>query len=339
MNRSSGNLLAFVISFLLMAGLFEVACRTVLNTGLQYHLEMWKYAVSIKRISTNPAIGHEHTPHTQARLMNADVTINSKGLRDREVEVPKPAATKRILMLGDSIVFGWGVAQNETMSVKLEEELKRGGEVAFGGPVEVINAGVGNYNTAMEVAYFLEHGVTYAPDIVVLNYFINDAEPTPTYRDVSWLARHSYAYAVVGGAWDGFKRRIEGAPDWRAYYAGLYDDNAPGWQKTREAIAELAAYCNNRGIRLIMTNIPELRELKDYPFKAVQERLKTVAIADGVEYLDFLPAVDAEAPESLWVTAPDPHPNARAHALMARSLADYLMVHPTLPGARLPFDQ
>ncbi len=329
MKRWLGNFLALVLSALFMAGLFEVACRTVINSGTQYHIEMWKYAVALKRLSSNPDIGHEHVPSSHARLMDADVAINSQGLRNREVAITKPEGAKRILMLGDSILFGWGVRQEETLSVQLESALKATGQ----DNIEVINTGVGNYNTAMETAYFLDRGVAYTPDIVVLNYFINDAEPTPTYTDVPWLARHSYAYAVLGGAWDGFKRRLAGtAQDWRSYYAGLYADGAPGWAKAQTNIAALAEYCHANGIRLILANIPELRELKDYPFMDVQAKVEAVAAANGIEYLDLRPAVVAEDPASLWVTVPDPHPNGKAQALMAQKLAAYLTSNPTGPG-------
>ncbi len=329
MKRWFGNLLALGLSPVFMAGVFELACRTVVDTGMQYHLEMWKYAVALKRISPNLEIGHEHVPSTQARLMGADVAINSKGLRDREVAADKPEGSKRILMLGDSILFGWGVRADETLAAQLEGALKAGGQDR----VEVINSGVGNYNTAMEAAYFFERGVAYRPDIVVLNYFINDAEPTPIYRDVPWLARHSYAYAVLGGAWDGFKRRLAGGEqDWRSYYAGLYADGAPGWEKAQAKIAELAVHCRAQGMRLILANIPELRELKDYPFMDVQAKLEAVAAANGIEYVDLRPAVAAEDPTTLWVTVPDPHPNGKAQALMARKFADYLTSNPTGPG-------
>ena len=56
-------------------------------------------------------------------------------------------------MLGDSLAFGWGVPVEKTSSKQLEQML-----INAGHDVEVINTGVGNYNTEMEVAYFLERG-------------------------------------------------------------------------------------------------------------------------------------------------------------------------------------
>jgi hypothetical protein len=42
-----------------------------------------------------------------------------------------------------------------------------------------------------------------------------------------------------------------------------------------------------------------------------------MAQAQGVKYVSLLPAVQAEDPMTLWVTQPDPHPNARAAKLMS----------------------
>lgn len=325
MKRWLGNLAALLGSAAVMALVFEGLCRTVLNSGTQYHIEMWKYAVQLKRISANPEIGHEHVPGGVARLMDTEVRINKDGLRDREHTPAKAPGEVRILMLGDSTMFGWGVNQDETIAKHVEQALNKEAPDPF---VEVINSGVGNYNTAMEVAYFLERGIAYKPDVVVLNYFINDAEPTPVYRDVPWLARHFYAYAVLGGAWDGFKRRMSGADqDYKAYYAGLY--SAPGWERAQAAIAKLAEACRAQGIRLIVSNIPELRALKPYAFPDVQKKVEDVAMANGAEYVDLLPAVENEEPASLWVTVPDPHPNAKATKLLGDYLAAYLIEHPT----------
>ena len=321
MKRWIGNLAALAVSGVVMAGVFELACRTVVNSGMQYDIEMWKYAVQLKRIAADPAIGHEHVPNTSAHLMGADVTINSHGLRNREVPLAKPPGVTRIMMLGDSIVFGWGVKADATLPVQLERDLTAGGF----GPVDVINTGVGNYNTAMEVEYFLTAGAAFSPDIVVLNYFINDAEPTPTYSTVPWVARHFYAYAVSGGAWDTFKRMLLGGPDWRAYYAGLYDDQRRGWMVAQASLKRLADYCHSHGIRLVLANIPELREVGHYSFADINQRIAGLAAANGMEYVDLLPAVSAEDPATLWVTPPDPHPNAKAGALMARRLADYFL--------------
>ena len=321
MKKSVYNGLLVLITVFVMAGVFETLCRILFKEGMNYHVEMWRYAVELKRISKEPKIGHEHIPGTHARLMGVDISINSDGLRNDEVEFLKPPGVTRILMLGDSITFGWGVAFEETMPKVIERNLMDHGL----GPVEVINSGVGNYNTVMEVNYFFNQGKAYDPDVIILNYFINDAEPNPTYKAVSWFARHSYSYAVIGGAWDGLKRRIFDGADWQTYYGLLYAEGSPGWLAAKQSIAALAEYCRANNIRLVIANIPELRKLKKYPFEDITAKVREISEFHQVEFVDLLAALQEYPPETLWVTRPDPHPNGWAQDLMGRSLSNHLL--------------
>ncbi|MDX2223487.1 MAG: SGNH/GDSL hydrolase family protein [Rhodospirillaceae bacterium] len=314
------NVVIVLATVLVGFGLFEVACRTVVDTGLQYHIEMWKYAVQAKRIAGDPAVGHEHVPGIHAKLMGADVALNATGDRNRQIASPKPPGTFRVLMLGDSVTFGWGVDQDRVFAAVVERELNGRTAVA----AEVVNLGVGNYNTAMEVAAALPRLDALAPDLIVLNYFINDAEPTPVHAELPWFARTFYAYPVAGGAWDAVKRRMLGGPDWMAYYRALYADDAPGWTAAQAAMTRLADAARARNVPVILANIPELRELSPYPFAEVNTRVAAAAAERGLDYVDLLPALAGEPPPSLWVTVPDPHPNARAHELIGRALADHV---------------
>jgi hypothetical protein len=126
----------------------------------------------------------------------------------------KPEGTYRILVLGDSTTFGWGVPVEKPyaklLEQKLNENLRPGGPKRF----EVMNTGVGNYNTAQEVAYFKERGRLYKPDMVILGFFTNDAEETP-HEKKNWLARESCLYVFLTSAWDGILRQSHWRPDAR----------------------------------------------------------------------------------------------------------------------------
>ena len=52
------------------------------------------------------------------------VHINSQGTRGPEFQIEKPAGTFRILSLGDSRTFGWGLAEEETYSRRVERLLQ-----------------------------------------------------------------------------------------------------------------------------------------------------------------------------------------------------------------------
>lgn len=309
------NALAVAFSLLIIYAGAELYVSYAVDDGMQFDLEMWRYSRAVKRQSANPAIGHEHTPGSRARLMGVDVAISSQGLRDRDFAPVPPAGRTRILMLGDSLTFGWGVPADRTYSKRLEQMLREAGY-----DVEVLNTGVGNYNTEMEVAYFLERGSKFQPQYVVLNYFINDAEPTPRYES-NLLARHSRAFVYFASRVDAAMRQANVAErsDWKDYYASLYK-NPEGMRRVAAAVERLAAYSREHGIELFIADYPELRSPRDYPFPYVSEAVRRLAAANGLEYFDLLPAVRDMEPESLWVTRPDPHPSIAAHEAFASAL-------------------
>src|SRR5437016_4633166 len=74
------------------------------------------------------------------KIDHKPVHINSHGTRGLEFQTAKPANTIRILSLGDSKTFGWGLSEPESYSGLLENMLQK--HVDAGKKVEVINAGV-----------------------------------------------------------------------------------------------------------------------------------------------------------------------------------------------------
>jgi len=316
------NTFMFVLTLALIAGAVELYVRLVEDDGMQFDLEMWKYAKSVKMISGDPLIGHEHRPHADAFLMGVRVTTDGAGFRDEEIPVEKRPGSTRIMMLGDSVLFGWGVKQDETVSARLKQAWRQAGH-----DVDVINTGVGNYNTIMEVEFFLTRGYRFKPDVVVLNYFINDAEPIPRY-DYSFIERVSAAWVYYGSRLDIVERELNVGrqTDWRSYYSGLYDDahNPGGWRNAELWIRKLASSCRDNGIKLLIVNYPELRVLDPYPFPEVQHRLAALATDLELPYLDLLDSLRGEEPASLWVTPPDPHPNGHAHAFFARAIGAWM---------------
>jgi lysophospholipase L1-like esterase len=296
-------------------GLFEIGARIVFHNSMDFDIEMWKYATTVKNDVADPEIGHEHKPGARAFLMGVDVAINANKLRDREIGFAKPAGVKRVLMLGDSLTFGWGVPAESTPSRLVEKALNAASE----GEWQVINAGVGNYNTSQEVAYFLREGHRFDPDVVVLNYFINDAEPTP-HRKTNLFSEWSYAYVYLMGRLDILGRQAFGKQDWAEYYRGLYGDDHPGWRTAVKSIERLAAFCRERNISLVIAHYPELHDLKNYRFAAVSDLLKALADRLGARFVDLLPAVRGENEAALWVTPTDAHPNERANRLFAKTL-------------------
>lgn len=316
MRNSVAGALLIALSVLVFLVGMEFYVRFAYADGSNFDIEMWRYARDLKRASALSGVGHEHVPNQRGTYMGVELVTNSFGLRDEEISKQKPPGVTRILMLGDSVTLGWGAPVDGTTSEVLERRLEAdSGERRF----EVVNAGVGNYNTAMEVAWFVARGWELNPDLVVLNYFINDAEETPS-RQENPLERFSWGAVFLAGRFDVLSRTYFGRGDWKQYYRDLYREDAPGWRTVREKLAELSAFASAHGMRVLVANHPELHELSPYPFDDVTQKLRATALAAELPFLDLLPAVQNEAPASLWVTATDAHPNARAAELFAPHL-------------------
>jgi hypothetical protein len=112
-------------------------------------------------ITTKSPILYELNPNTY--------DINSQGLRDDEVAIPKPEGTLRILVLGDSVAFGPDVSRNMTFANRLERLLQ-----SRYLSVEVLNAGVLGYTAYNELQFYLTKGRAFEPDIVIVAFCMND---------------------------------------------------------------------------------------------------------------------------------------------------------------------
>jgi lysophospholipase L1-like esterase len=320
MRRVASNLLATLISLVIAAFGLELLTRLVVDDGMQFDLEMWKYAREIKQVSRDPLIGHEHAPNRQARLMGVDFRTNAKGLRDREFGHERVPGKLRIVMLGDSLTVGWGVPFEDTFAKRIERLY-----AAAGIDAEVINLGVGNYNTVQEVQAFLANGQQYKPDVIVLSYFVNDAEMLTPTAPPSALMRVCYACVFVLGRSDALMRQFFGRQDWAQYYLSLYGDGASqGWRDARDAIGRLADYAKANRMALLIASLPELHDVGNYRFARVTELVREAAQANGAAFVDILPYLKDQPSPKLWVTPPDPHPNAFANELIAQGLFDAL---------------
>lgn len=144
------------------------------------------------RPSLEPEIVYELKPGIETCFYHALVRTNSQGLRaPRDFARPKPKDVFRILLLGDSQTFGWGVRYEDTFGAVLERKLNARSKRR----VEVVNTAVPGYNAAQEAAVLERRGLAFEPDCVLVLFIGNDfgvpylmlAPPDPLVRRRSFL--------------------------------------------------------------------------------------------------------------------------------------------------------
>lgn len=102
-------------------------------------------------------------------------TINSLGFRGPEPQSTKPEGGKRVVCIGESTTFGWGVPDASAYPRHLEVQLNRLDPDHRNW--EVINAGVTNYSTHQGVRLAQRWLPVWKPDIVLYNFSWADHQP------------------------------------------------------------------------------------------------------------------------------------------------------------------
>ncbi|MCH7950880.1 MAG: SGNH/GDSL hydrolase family protein [Candidatus Dadabacteria bacterium] len=313
------KLVAILIVFIVFLALGELLIRIYLNYNTAYDIEMTKYAMNLKNDSDNELIGHMHKPNKSMELMNVMVNINSDGLRDGEYPVSK-SDKYRIVVLGDSLTFGWGVPEEGTFATILEENLNSRY------PTEVINFGTGNYNTEQEVNLFIEKGLKYNPDKVVLFYFINDAEITPQKSDL-WFLGYSHFISFYWSRINSLLNNFFPSKSFKEYYESLYDEDQEGWANSRKAIIQLRDICQSKGIQFQVVLLPELHDVNNEIFTNVYNNLSLFLEENNIDYLNLAKLFENHPNQlELWVSYDDAHPNDIAHRKIAESTIDFISV-------------
>jgi lysophospholipase L1-like esterase len=301
--------MVFIISFAAAEGIVRLKNASMKN----YDTEMWRYARELKFPSPDPRLGHEHRANVHAVLQSVTIRTNSWGLRGGEVSGTPAPRTRRILMLGSSVALGWGVEEDQVVSSLLNRKFSASGQ-----KVEVLNAGIGNYNAARYVERFLSRLTPLQPTDLLVLAFVRDGEELSQGGGNVLLRNSELAVA----AWVAINRLFTatGEASLVDHYRRIYAPDSPALSLMKAEFGKLAAYARQHEIRVTMAMVPDFHALTDYPLGFVHDAFAQTARDSGFAYLDLLPVFRGLNPEDIYAMPGDPHPNARGHALMADAI-------------------
>lgn len=299
-------------------------------------------------------------PNVDTIARGVRVRTNSLGLRGPEVSRRPPPGVHRILVLGDSVAFGYRLEREQAFPFRLERELER----RSGGRYEVVNAAVEGYNTENELAVLERLGLSLSPETVVLAFNLNDFDYGPVmgplgvlttdrsqrvsrfspanlsefYLLLRWLgalALHAWRgspTAVEGGAESGpfsrFDRYVSALR--KRYYASPSDER---WATMVSSLERIARLCRERGIRLVVAILPDGDQIGvAHPDLTPQRRLAEICQRLELECLDLYPRFASRAKREGDLYLDIMHPDAEGHEIIARSLAEALL-RPARPRA------
>ena len=317
--------LLVVLALVVFCGLNELAIRLVVNWKNNRGLQRWlsdmpklkkrqkaKFGLMVQPSGHSKLI-YELRPNIEVTHQGVIVKTNADGFRARDYPKKKGPNTVRIVGIGDSNMFGWGVAQDKNFLAVMERRLnKRYPRKTW----EVINTGTPGYNTFMKVEALRTRALKYKPDLVLLQHTINDLLlPEFIYEYPNpWSTKRSYAYDFWFKEFsfkkEKFKMRFEGefkkVPPGFEYMAGE-EGFARAFQGLRQMRAE-------HGFKVVML------VSHDHP----------VGIANAIEKLSeqynfhTLVRLHRTDDPSLIVSKKDLHPSVKGHRLLADAMLHFM---------------
>jgi len=327
------RVIGYCLIVLAASGLLsEAALRIFDPIGIAYYWEARRY---FRNMTPDRRFAYIHKGGYIDRLQGADVVINRHGLRGPELRPQKAPGTSRLLVLGDSVVFGWGVMQDKILSARLQEILSEKHR-----PWEVLAAGVGSWNTRTENEFLKAKADELGIDAVVLVVCPNDVEPKPegfthlSKDDLFGGARHQpESPGPLGAGWrlaTKFSYLLQSIQWLREkgsiprFQAGLCREDSPARQDARHALEDMIAYTRGRNMELLVFLYG--REPEEY-ISMYQGVLK----ANDVPGFLFPAELYEKRNRNSMV---DPHPNAEGHRIMAGAV--YRAMESTVFSRRAP---
>lgn len=315
----------------------------------------WRYPIVDPRPYFNPGIYRSEPPPVSWELLPnyvgqyhqqttpVKVSTNELAMRDPRLTDARRGAKRRVLLLGDSVTFGRGVADEDTFSRRLEELIP---------DCAAFNAGVSGYDTRQELHRLRRLGPEIKPHLVVLGWYRNDVivpsdavaakvfegylVPLDSTEEdfLRWKARYiDHTHNPLD--WSALIRllrievknwRTESKLEQRAEQDEVVSREDGGYQRCLQAIREIKAWCEQNGARFVVFLFPAREHVEVEGVEVEYRRLLSEDLAAaGVTLHDLHEPWRKhwrETQETLYLPRDRCHPNEAGHRQAAAWIAE-----------------
>jgi lysophospholipase L1-like esterase len=332
------NILLLLVSIAFILSVFEGGVRLV---GSSYAFR----PQNLFFIKDDPELGWKNKKDTEGihRLTpdkQVAIKINGKGLRGREFPYEKPEGVKRIIVLGDSVAFGHGLEEQDSLPSVLQQRLPEG--------YEVINAGVTGYGTDQEYLFYEKELSKYQFDLLIVVLSSGDIS------DNSCSVRNSSNkpyFRLEGGELKLFNVPVpENVPVEEAFFRDkpvrrfLFKNSAlfrfvfyrltdldrlhemaveemelqEGLEVSEAIVRAFKEDCNDRGCSLLFLFLPNEDVLGNLPH--AHAGMLTFLKRAGVPYMDLWEPFSSRAEEGIYQDDDPIHPNRKGNEIIVEEI-------------------
>lgn len=260
-------------------------------------------------------------PNLDVFFEGARVSTNSVGWREGEYSKQKAGNTIRVVGIGDSVMFGWGVDEDKRYMDLLEQALKENFQKYNW---EILVFAVPGYNLTMEVEVLKEQALDYDPDVIVYGFIGNDScLPDFLNRKTSFFS----ARPMIIDYFDPHLQR-------NVFFQGQTLGGRLFWKicREQEVAEEYQDLVGEKAFLKALEKLAEIGTLQDIPvvifsmekiasfYKTAHENIYYFDTKkEKEEYIRFHKKSD------LVISKKDPHPSVIGHKIMAEALYRQLL--------------
>jgi lysophospholipase L1-like esterase len=339
--RVLGVIVLIGMSLALSAIVGEVALRLRGYRGAP--MASMKHIVAVD----DPVLDWRRAAHAEYQVGNVIYRFNASGFRDSDHPEENSAARPRIVVVGDSVTEGYAVRWEEVFTRQLQLELE---------DHDVINVAANGINTLQEVHLLEVEGLRYRPNLVILNFVLNDIDFSSSFRAGQefdreadskigilnlrvdprlkmWLKSSALIYFVKEAA-SNLVFRFSSNDEHANYYSRLWssDENR---QKASRGFDQLRALADRNGFEVIVLIWPLMTNFDEYVFAEIHSWVAQQARQRDFATLDLLDSYRGIPYRELQTTSEDSvHPNGRGHRIAMEAFVDwYRQSQPAGAGA------
>jgi lysophospholipase L1-like esterase len=323
--RALTRLLLLTAVSLVCIILLEIAHRRLNNIPVSGNLRDGRGGsarIATFQKSRNDLLVYEPVPNARSHYSRVPNSLNSHGMRDREFSLEKPDGSFRIVALGDSIIYGYGVRIEDTLVKKLERKLNRSFDTDF----EVLNFGVPGYSTQQETELYRVRARRFDPDLVLIGYDLNDEIESS--HEIRLFDRTHFSVFEKLYFIDFLRISIRTL---LATHLGLPFPRYRAETRVADNFQALRASVDP-GIPIVVVIFPRLVDFSDYQLGPIHREVAEAGRDAGFHVLDLFDHFKERDFSSLRIVADDhEHPNASGNELAANATWHFLIRENLIP--------
>lgn len=298
---------------------------------------------TIYRRSEDPALVYEPVPSSAVEMEYGLAGFNAAGMRD-DREHARRSARRRLVLIGDSLVWSEFMALHDSLGRRTEE--------ALGEPWDVLNFGVTGYDTAQEARWYVRAARPFAPDVVALVWCMNDvmimSGPFERFANAQDRARKDAQEAEIERVAPVRRETIDGVLEARERDAGVkvlaralglfarwrFDDayvdeylvmfrDRARRARVRRALSALGSAIREDGALPLLVISPVLEAWDQYHWSAMHAFVREAGEDAGFTLVDPLDSWRAlHDPEALRVSGDNLHYDGSGNRALGRTIAE-----------------